>query len=234
MIYNYQDHLVVEMTDCSAHPDSKVLLAAEHCMKNLPIGYGIEDTSRKKASNLVSFLLQSKHGNPLEHVNYTFQVHNLSRSCQLQLVRHRTATYTFTSQQYQDHSDYNFMYDKKQFEKLSDSMKEKIFDQQVSLLRLYNDLIDLGWPRDEARQVLPNAVSSNCIWTINARNLVHFLNLRLCRRNSQEILHLARTVHALVKEHFPALFNQVHATCAMQGACDQGHMSCGRPYGEVK
>ena len=42
---------------------------------------------------------------------------------------------------------------------------------------MYNYCIESGIPKEEARQVLPNAKAVNLMWTVNARSLVNSLNM---------------------------------------------------------
>ena len=97
-------------------------------------------------------------------------------------------------------------------------------------LTSYNHLVALGMPVYEARQVLPNACAVNFLWTINARSLVNFLQQRLCRRNVCEMVTLASKVFEEVELWWPDIANQVGPYCNPKGKCNQGKMTCGRPY----
>jgi thymidylate synthase (FAD) len=90
----------------------------------------------------------------------------------------------------------------------------------------YKTLIDMGIPKEEARQVLPNAKAVNIMWTVNARSLINFLNLRLCKRNVTEMLWFALKMSSVAREWWPELFNLVGPDCVMTGKCTQGAMGC--------
>ena len=91
----------------------------------------------------------------------------------------------------------------------------------------YNDLVFFGYKPEEARQVLPNAKAVNILWTINARSLINFLNLRLCKRNTKEMLTFANRVHELCNSWYYDLFSLIGPDCKIRDKCTQGHMKAG-------
>lgn len=220
-IRTYKDISVILLRYTSS-PGALVALAAAHCMQNPEDVMEGSFDSRQKS--LVRYLLTAGHETPFEHVVFTFAVNGLSRSGMAQLVRHRIASYTFSSQHYQNYADYPFIIhgDYKYHEEW-----EQAFE---GCLRAYHKLLEKGVPKEEARQVLPNAMSTGCVMTFNARSLINFIRLRLCKRNCAEILHLAKYLRIQLIAAFPELFDDVHTMCVMDGKCNQGAMSCGNPY----
>lgn len=217
-IKTYQN-IKVDLIRCTHTPGELIDLAAQHCLKQPDT-----ITAGTASDNLIAFLLSAEHENPFEHVVYTFKVDGLSRSGMAQLTRHRIASYTFTSQHYQDYSEYPFIIH-------PDYTTHEEWDQCFeACMMYYHKLMQKGVPKEEARQVLPNAMSTGYLMTINARSLVNFLRLRLCRRNCEEIKNLAWEMKYFAAGHFPLLFDKVHTMCVMDGKCNQGAMSCGNPY----
>lgn len=216
------DNLSVTLLRHTGDPARLVAFAASHCMRN-PEGL-IEDASSCRPKSLVRYLLSAEHENPFEHVVFTFQVHGLSRSGMAQLTRHRHASYTFTSQHYQEYHEYPFIIH-------PEYTKHPEWDEAFTMaMHFYDKLLRAGVPKEEARQVLPNAMSTTCVMTFNARSLINFIRLRLCKRNCAEIINLARVLRLNVIAAFPELFDDVHTMCVMDGKCNQGAMSCGEPY----
>lgn len=84
--------------------------------------------------------------------------------------------------------------------------------------------------KEDARFVLPNACATRMIVTMNARELLHFFSLRCCNRAQWEIRNLAWEMLRLVAAVAPSLFVNAGPDC-VRGACGQGKMSCGKPYG---
>ena len=63
--------------------------------------------------------------------------------------------------------------------------------------------------------------------TMNARELLHFFELRCCNRAQWEIRELAWQMLALVMEVAPALFKNAGPSC-VGGKCAEGRKSCGK------
>lgn len=212
LTYNDMSINVIRWTP---RPAEVVSLAASHTMAR--------DPQIVENENLIKFLLKANHTSPFEHASLTFVVKDVSRSLLLQLTRHRMASYTTSSQHYQDYRLYPAVVSPSM---ASDPIAQEYFDK---VMEMYIDLCTRH-PHEEARQILPNGMAVNIEWTINARSLVNLINLRICRRNTQEMLEFATRIRVLAVNWFPQLFKHVHADCIMHGKCFQGRMSCGRPY----
>lgn len=220
-------NLEVEMLRYTIDPDGLVGLAASHCMKNPEQldseDYHVQDRAYRR---LAQYLISAEHTSPLEHVYFTFKVRNFSRSGLLQLTRHRMASYTVSSQHYQDYQDYPFIVHPLYVG--NPHMRRAIRVAQ----ECYEAMLKEGVPKEEARQVLNNASACGFVMSINARSLANFIRLRRCRRNCAEILMLAERMHHLAIMYCSSIFSYVHASCAMDGKCNQGAMSCGNPFSE--
>lgn len=92
---------------------------------------------------------------------------------------------------------------------------------------------------EDARFVLPNAACTKIIFTMNARELNSFFNLRCCNRAQWEIRDLAEAMLKLVYPIAPDLFAKAGPGCVC-GNCTEGSMSCGKAdemrekYREIK
>ena len=80
--------------------------------------------------------------------------------------------------------------------------------------------------------MLPNAAETRMVFTMNARELMHFFNLRCCNRAQWEIRALAWAMLGMCMREAPSLFSICGPFCA-SGACPEGKMSCGKA-GEVR
>ena len=65
---------------------------------------------------------------------------------------------------------------------------------------------------------------------MNAREILHFMELRACNRAQWEIRGLAHQLLRQLREHSPELFGQYGPACRVRGACPEGRLSCGAPY----
>ena len=65
------------------------------------------------------------------------------------------------------------------------------------------------------------------VFTMNARELMHFFSLRCCNRAQWEIRALAWAMLGMCLREAPALFAKSGPSC-IAGACPEGKMSCGK------
>lgn len=191
-----------------------------------------EELPFKKA---LDHALASGHDSVLEHWSATFAIEGISRACSHQLVRHRVASYSQQSQRFvrMDEPQYvNPMDGTAQLASLEYTMKraeqDRVFDEAMrNAWKAYARLIELGWKDEDARYVLPNACCTNIVVTMNARELRHFLGLRLCARAQKEIRELAQKMLECLKDECPELFENVGPQCEQLGYCPE-EKGCGR------
>jgi len=218
----YED-LDITVIRRTGNPGSVVYRAANLTQTN--IEGQIVDPPKEDIAKLIKFLVKANHTSILEHAHITFQISNISRSFLAQITRHRMASYTSSSQHYQMYDNYPNVFHK------SIDIKE-VRDLHEHMDDMYRSLLNRGIPKEEARQVLPNSKAVNLLWTINARSLMNFLNLRLCKRNVAETLHFAEIIKDLVIDWFPELFDLIGPDCEMTGECTQGFMKAKECRGE--
>lgn len=133
------------------------------------------------------------HESILEHAVLTFAIEGCSRVCSHQLIRHRLASYTQQSQRYiklnPNNVEETFMIPEgvknrpELYEKWKRLMKEAI--------ELYEESHDAGVHQEDARFILPQAVRTKIVVTMNLRELKHFFGLRACERAQWEIREVA-------------------------------------------
>lgn len=66
------------------------------------------------------------------------------------------------------------------------------------------------------------------ILSMNARELIHFFNMRTCNRAQWEIRSVAGDMLTLVKSVAPYVFRGAGPNCVRLGHCPEGKLSCGR------
>ena len=111
---------------------------------------------------------------------------------------------------------------------------ERVQKAHTEALKAYNLLMQDGEAKEEARMLLPMSAGVNVVVTMNARSLINFLQLRLCRRNAQEMQMLAASMYTMCYDWFPELFSMIGPYCFMHnGRCNQGKMSCGSPVTSI-
>ena len=168
--------------------------------------------------------MSAGHTSILEHAVFTFKIEGISRAALAQLTRHRIASFDVESQRYVKLEDMNYI--------LPDSIKNSKLRKQASELienamSLYNSLIEVGIPAEDARFVTPQAMTTNLVMTMNARELLHFFSLRTCNRAQWEIRDLADRMLKICCCVAPAIFESAGPGC-VTGKCTEAR-PCGHP-----
>jgi thymidylate synthase (FAD) len=76
-------------------------------------------------------------------------------------------------------------------------------EQQQNCFEVYNQMIEAGVAREQARNVLPLATYTEMYWKIDLHNLFHFLTLRLHPHAQLEIREFADAIFEIVKDWVP-------------------------------
>ena len=177
--------MVVRLLACTPDPEDVVAAAAQLCYSSSSIEQLLEK-GRPKKEALLKKILSAGHFSVLEHANFTFGVEGISRACSHQLVRHRLASFSQQSQRYVSSADRFGVVVPESIAALGE-LKDR-FDAFIrAACALYEELRSAGIPAEDARFVLPNAVGTKLVVTMNARELHHFFRLRCCLRAQWEI-----------------------------------------------
>ena len=181
------------------------------------------DYTEEEQIKFLKFIIQAEHTSILEHVAWTIYAENISRSLLAQLTRHRMASFTSASQHYSDYSGMPFVVSEeaKKLVMIHDILRAASFDYATML---EDDIL----PREEARQVLPNASAVNLMMTINARSLLNLIKQRICRRNVEEMRIFADKLVELIRHTWPEFAKCLGPYCFYLGKCNQGKMSCNK------
>lgn len=177
-------------------------------------------TNTIEIENGIRKLIKSGHLSPLEHVSITFEISGISRACSHQLVRHRLASHTQQSQRYVDMGNFDVVVP----ESIGNNIQALSFFaglmDQIGVT--YEELINLGITKEDARYVLPNACTTTITVTMNARELLHFFELRCCNRAQWEIREVANRMLELCQNIAPIVFENAGAPCT-HGECHEVH-----------
>lgn len=184
-----------------------------------------------KVESFLKKLRESGHLSPFEHASYTFAVDGISRVATHQLVRHRLASYSQQSQRYVGMSGGSCVVPP---DVSNNPAALEIFKRQAdAAVECYNRLTEMGVPKEDARFILPHGFESRMVITMNARELHHFFELRLCRRAQWEIRELARQMFVLARKDSPELFSTGGPSCVAKGVCTEIN-PCGNPYKDME
>ena len=173
---------------------------------------------------LIKYLIKHRHTSTLEHclVTFRFKVPLFIRS---QHHRHRTWSYNEISRRYTE-ENLQF-YEPRTFRTQHKSNRQASNIDELdpimgyfedggpnyasSVVRahhrnsvsLYNDLMDKGVCREQARGVLPQNLYTEYYGTVNLNNLIKFIELRTHDGAQWEIQQVARACLSIVEELWP-------------------------------
>ena len=193
------------------------------------------ETSRERQAEFVAQTLESGHASPIEHVSFTFALSGVSRALTHQLVRHRLASYSQQSQRYVDAS--RFEYIMPPAIARNAAAKERFMRCMDELGAAYRDIKELleaggrmgAKANEDARFVLPQAVQTRIVATMNCRSLLNFFEQRCCMRAQWEIRAVANKMLDICRETLPEIFTWAGAPCERLQYCPEGErFTCGR------
>jgi len=208
----------VKLLSYTPEPDRVVALSARLCYSKIDISELAEKLTNEKVKELLDRLRRSGHLSPFEHASFTFGIEGISRVTSHQLVRHRIASYSQQSQRYVKMTKAEFVVPPSIMK--NENALELLSSVNESARSAYNRLIELGIPEEDARYVLPQGVTTKIIVTMNARELLHFFNLRCCLRAQWEIRMMANLMLKEVREVAPIIFENAGPFC-FSGPCPE-------------
>lgn len=188
------------------------------------VSFGVEKTELDdRDRKLINYLIKHKHTSTLEHnsVTFKFVVPLFVRS---QHHRHRTWSYNEISRRYTD-KDLQF-YLPKSFRTQHKSNRqasnaEELINPQVfptlSLMKAsellevrtldcidtFNNLLDAGVCREQARMILPQNLYTEYYGTVNLNNLLKFIDLRTHEGAQWEIQKVAEACLDIATDLWP-------------------------------
>lgn len=184
---------------------------------------------------LIRYLMSHRHSSPFEFAELKFLV-RVPMDCWRQWIRHRMASVNEYSTRYSEAIDSAQMTPPDQWrlqstsnkqgssgfvEKWPDSKAEYSFafdtpgeyltareaDIQGCARRLYEERLEFGVAREQARKDLPLSLYTLAYWKIDLHNLLHFLALRMDSHAQQEIRAYATIIgEQIVKPLFPLVW----------------------------
>ncbi|NJE42357.1 FAD-dependent thymidylate synthase [Thermococcus sp. GR6] len=170
------------------------------------------------------------HESILEHAVLTFAIEGCSRVCSHQLVRHRIASYTQQSMRYIkiNPRDVEETFVIPESVKKNPELYEKWKKLMRETIQLYEETYKAGVHQEDARFILPQAVRTKIVVTMNLRELKHFLGLRACERAQWEIRDVAwKMLEEIAKneELRPIIrWAKLGPRCVQLGYCPEGEL----------
>ena len=179
----------------------------------------------EKDKKLISYLIKHKHTSTLEHCNVTFRF-KVPLFVRSQHHRHRTWSYNEISRRY---TDFNIEFyepemfrtqhkSNRQASNENDKNNPKVYSQEhqagVSAdwlikhhhkraLKIFDELLNAGVCREQARGVLPQNMYTEYYGTVNLNNLLKFINLRIHKGAQWEIQKVAKACKEITSHLYP-------------------------------
>ena len=204
------DHGFVRLVD-SMGDDSSVVRAAR-------VSYDAGVKTPEEDTRLIRYLMRNKHTSPFEQVVMVFHI-KLPLFVFAQLARHRTARLNAQSARYTTMADDFYLPQPSQIRGqgtgnkqvgdglLTEEVERKVASEMRWIARrcytTYQDLLDMGVCREQARMILPQNLYTQCFWQMDLHNLLHFLGLRTAPDAQRETRLIAEKVAAIVADAFP-------------------------------
>lgn len=153
---------------------------------------------------------KNKHSSTLEHLYYNFYIQGISRACLQELARHRISSFSVKSSRY----TLKELRECQSFLPIDDENKKRASE---FLVLTGNEIVDKtsiktledlrlilleGTSNDIAKYAMPESYKTELAWSINARSLQNFLELRTSKAALWEIRNLAHAIYeALPQDH---------------------------------
>ena len=222
----------VQLVRHTADPEALTALGARLCYAGGDVEKLLTAIEEKDQRAFVEKIMSMGHESVLEHVSFTFLVEGVSRVLLAQLTRHRIASFSVQSQRYVSYANGFGYIIPPAIEALGEEAVAEYESQMAQMQTWYE-----GWQKklgdageksnEDARFVLPNACETRVLLTMNARELRHFFELRMCSRAQWEIRQMANSMFAECVKAAPAMFRDAGPGC-LRGGCPEGAKSCGR------
>lgn len=197
--------------------DDKMIVNAAR----VSFGQDNEGELTERDKKLIKYLIEHRHTSPFEHnsITFLFEVPMFVRS---QHMRHRTWAYNEISRRYTE-VDLRF-YEPQAFrtqhksnrqasnaEDLIDpeiefdktTVSQSVREHHIRSLRLFDDMVNAGVCREQARGVLPQNLYAKYYGTVNLSNLLKFIDLRTHEGAQWEIQKMAEACLDIATEIWP-------------------------------
>ena len=186
---------------------------------------GFSETFTDKDRKLSKFLIKHKHFSPFRHQHIQIII-KAPEFVMRQWYKHVVGIETTSSHVTKDHAwneisgryvPYDEFYEPKEFRKQSEDNKQAsdgLIDDQVvatmhwrtaqnKTIETYNELLNMGVAREQARSILPLTVYTKVWWTASFQSVMNFIELRDEPTSQVEIQEYAKVLKQIMLEVFP-------------------------------
>ncbi len=131
----------------------------------------------------------------LEYINLTFKLENVSRALQQQLTRHRIG-FSYSIQSLRCINLPNFAEEEQYYNpyKKDTEQYNSYHAKMLNIQKDYRELLELNFPTQDARGILPMNIFSTITFSCSLRALIGMINKRLCFKTQGEFREVASLI----------------------------------------
>ena len=171
-------------------------------------------------------LVRDSRARELETLNFTFRIKDVSLAAITHFTRHRILSLLIPNPA-QALAGGNYVLPATvAADPEARAMYEEAFARQSECVK---EMAAAGLSAENCAYFALAGHVMDMLMTINARELNHFLKLRTCRRAQWEIRGIAKEMLRLLREYSDDIFWVYGPSCAVDGRCPEGRLSCGKP-----
>ncbi len=214
----------VELLSHTPNADRLVALTALTGASRAPASDVSERINEQAIRDAVKAVCSSSHARELEQVTFTFRLSGMSLPMLTHLTRHRMQSVIVPSFMQAGRSE---VVCPPTIE--ANPEAKSAFLAAIQTQKSFWEAMDrFGVPPENRIYAYLAGQTIDCITTMNARELHHFLTLRTCNRAQWEIRDYAALMLKEVKRVAPMVFEAAGPNCYRFGECKEGRMSCGK------
>lgn len=191
----------------------------QRVVQSARVSYGAGTKTVREDQGLINYLMRNLHTSPFEQVSLVFHI-KLPLFVFAQMVRHRTAKLNSMSARYSVMQDEFYLPEPANVRGQSATNKQ-VGEGEVEGAEAmaavfaevcrreydtYEELLEKGVSREQARMVLPQNLYTQIYWKCDLHNLFHFLRLRLDWHAQQEIRVYGEAMAACAKAVAPLCY----------------------------
>lgn len=188
------------------------------------VDYASASKGEEADQKLINYLIKHRHGTPFEHATFQFYI-QAPLFVRSEWHRHRMASYNEVSGRYVKYEPEFYIPSEFRIQAVSNkqgsiSPEEPPgtyldiagwnFDASLEVqnavriaYNIYENLLELGVAKEQARMILPSNLYTKFYMTCNARGLMNFLSLRAAEDAQWEIRQYANAMVDIFEEKMP-------------------------------
>jgi len=178
------------------------------------VSYGEGTKTSRGDKGLIRYLMRHWHTTPFEMVEFKFHI-KMPIYIARQHMRHRTASINELSARYsvvpKDYYTPDVLRGQSTVNHQGSCGEAVVSEEHMNNMKehleksfeVYEDLLEDGCCREQARGNLPQSTYTEFYWKINLHNLMHYLQLRMDGHAQEEIRAYAEAIFALVEPLVP-------------------------------